>query len=60
MTRGLRRFLADTAGATAIEYALIAAVVAIMAITGLIALGGGSSSMWGMVGGRVLDALGGG
>ena len=60
MSRGLRRFLADSAGATAIEYALIAAVVAIMAIAGLIALGGGSNSMWGMVGGRVVDALGGG
>lgn len=60
MTRGLRRFLADPAGATAIEYALIAAVVAVMAITGLLALGGGSNSMWGMVGGRVVNALGGG
>jgi pilus assembly protein Flp/PilA len=60
MSRALRRFLADPAGATAIEYALIAAVVAIMAITGLLALGGGSNSMWGMVGGQVVNALGGG
>lgn len=60
MLRAWRRFLADSAAATAIEYALIAAVVAITAITGLIALGGGSGSMWGMVGSRVVDALGGG
>ena len=38
-TRGdLARFMADERGATAIEYALLAAVLAIMAIGGLQAL----------------------
>ncbi len=46
-TRGdLARFLADERGATAIEYALLAAVVAIMAIGGLQALSSGTGGLY--------------
>jgi len=42
----LRRLLADDGGATAIEYGLIAALVAIAAMGGIAALGGGAGGMW--------------
>ena len=41
-----RRLLADQGGATAIEYGLIVALIAVAAIGGFSALGGGSSGMW--------------
>jgi len=37
MSSLLRRFLADNKGATAIEYGLIAALIAVVIITGLTA-----------------------
>ena len=42
----LRRLLADQGGATAIEYGLIVALIAIAAIGGISALGGGAGGMW--------------
>lgn len=42
----LRRLLADQGAATAIEYGLIAALIAVSAIGGMSALGGGSGGMW--------------
>jgi pilus assembly protein Flp/PilA len=42
----LRRLLADRLGATAIEYGLIAALIAIAAVGGMNALGGGVGGMW--------------
>jgi pilus assembly protein Flp/PilA len=42
----LRRLGADRRGATAIEYGLICALIAVAAIGGMQALGGGSSGMW--------------
>jgi pilus assembly protein Flp/PilA len=39
MPRVLVRFLSDESGATAIEYGLIAALVAVVAITGMTTLG---------------------
>jgi pilus assembly protein Flp/PilA len=42
----LARLLADERGATAIEYGLLAAVVAIMAIGGLQALSGGTGGLY--------------
>ena len=42
----LRRLLADTRGATAIEYGLIAALIVIAMMGGLRALGGGAGGMW--------------
>jgi len=44
--RNLRRLLADDRGATAIEYGLIAALIAIAAMGGIAALGGGAGGMW--------------
>lgn len=41
-----RNLLADQGGATAIEYGLIAALIAVSAIGGLTALGGGTGGMW--------------
>ena len=42
-----RRLLADKGGATAIEYGLIAALIAVASIGGMNALGGNSGAMWG-------------
>jgi pilus assembly protein Flp/PilA len=47
---------ADQSGATAIEYGLIAALLAVACITGMSALGGGSNGMWGKIGGFVSSA----
>ena len=43
----LRRLIASDGGATAIEYGLIAALIAVASIGGMTALGGGSGAMWG-------------
>jgi pilus assembly protein Flp/PilA len=51
------RFVRDTRGATAIEYGLIAAMVAIGMIAGLQALGGGNSSSWGATSNKLTDAM---
>ena len=48
--RTLRRLLADSRGATAIEYGLIAALIAIAMMGGLSALGGGAGGMWSNLG----------
>ena len=42
----MRRLLADQSGATAIEYGLIVALIAVTAIGGISALGGGAGGMW--------------
>ena len=42
----LRKLGADKRGATAIEYGLIVSLIAVAAIGGMSALGGGSSGMW--------------
>ena len=56
-TGHLDRFLGDERGATAIEYALLAAMVAITAIGGLQALGGGTGALYGtMI--TITDAIG--
>ncbi len=52
----LRRLRADQSGATAIEYGLIAALLAVACITGLSTLGGGSNGMWGKIDERVVNA----
>jgi len=41
-----RRLRADQRGATAIEYGLIAALIAVALMTGLKSLGGGAGGMW--------------
>jgi len=53
----LRKLRADQGGATAIEYGLIAALIAVAAISGMSALGGGSNGMWGKIGTDVTTAM---
>lgn len=50
--RGLARFVADEQGATAIEYGLIAALMAVVIISGLTALGGETGGLY-----TVLDEI---
>ena len=51
----LRKLGVDTRGATAIEYGLIAAMIAVACIGGLESLGGGSKGMWGRLSNIVED-----
>ena len=53
----LRRLLADQKGATAIEYGLIAALIAIAMMGGLSALGGGAGGMWSNISSDVAAAV---
>ena len=46
----LRTLASDERGATAIEYGLIVALIAIAMLQGLVALGGGAGGMWGELG----------
>jgi pilus assembly protein Flp/PilA len=43
----LRKLGADKRGATAIEYGLICALIAVASIAGMQSLGGGVGGMWG-------------
>jgi pilus assembly protein Flp/PilA len=54
----LRKLLAGDGGATAIEYGLIAALIAVTAIGGMSALGGGAGTMWGSIQSDVEGAMG--
>lgn len=55
--RGILRTLwADRRGATAIEYGLIVALIAIAMMGSLISLGGGASGMWTEIGDQVAAA----
>jgi len=45
----LRRLGADERGATAIEYGLLCALIAVAAIGGMQALGGGVGGKWGQL-----------
>ena len=42
----LRMFRVDQRGATAVEYALIAALIVVAMISGMQSLGGGVGGMW--------------
>ncbi|MBA2467552.1 MAG: Flp family type IVb pilin [Sphingomonas sp.] len=57
MRKILRRLLAGDGGATAIEYGLIAALIAVASIGGMSALGGGSGAMWGDIETEVADSM---
>jgi pilus assembly protein Flp/PilA len=46
MSKFVTRFLKDESGATAIEYGLIAALVAVVLVTALTALGGQLSAVF--------------
>jgi pilus assembly protein Flp/PilA len=51
------RLARDERGATAIEYGLIAALIAVGALAGMSALGGGLGSSWGNTAQKVTDAM---
>jgi Flp pilus assembly pilin Flp len=55
----LRRLLGHRDGATAIEYALMAAVVSITAMAGIQAFGAAMGEMYDVAIGAIADALGG-
>ena len=55
-TKG-RQLRSDKRGATAIEYGLIAALIAVAAIGGMSSLGGGSNGMWGRLDNKVADSM---
>lgn len=52
-----RKLRSDKRGATAIEYGLIAALIAVAAIGGMKALGGGSTGMWGRLSNNVTEQM---
>ena len=49
MTNMLRKFFDDESGATAIEYGLIAALIAVAIIAALTALGGELNRIFGLI-----------
>ena len=51
-----RRLRSDKRGATAIEYGLIAALIAVAIVGSLRTLGGGADGMWGRMANRVTEA----
>jgi pilus assembly protein Flp/PilA len=53
----LRKLRRDEGGATAIEYGLIAALIAVACLSGFSTLGGGANGMWGKVGNQVNNAM---
>ena len=55
--RMLRRLRSDKRGATAIEYGLIAALIAVAAMGGMKALGGGANGMWGRLSNEVTNNM---
>lgn len=55
--RTMRRLRSDKRGATAIEYGLIAALIAVAIISSLSTLGGGSNGMWGKLDNKLQNAI---
>jgi pilus assembly protein Flp/PilA len=53
----LLRFSANESGATAIEYGLIAAMLAVACIVAITALGGGVQGLFGRVQGKASNAM---
>ena len=49
MTKILRHFIRDTSGATAIEYGLIAALIAVAIIAGATSVGGSLATTFGNI-----------
>ena len=56
MTNLVRRFLKDESGATAIEYGLIAALVAVACIVALTSVGGSLSELFNTVDSKLKTA----
>lgn len=57
LRRLVRRFIADQSGATAIEYGMIAALVAVGAITAITAFGNSLTGLFGVVEGKAGSAI---
>jgi len=55
----LKKFIVDEAGATAIEYGLIAALISVAAITALTAMGGSLNTMFSTVSTALNSAIAG-
>ena len=55
--RTMSRLRSDKRGATAIEYGLIAALIAVAIISSLQTLGGGSNGMWGKLDTKLSDSI---
>ena len=55
--RVMRWLIKEEAGVTAIEYALLASLIAIVASGGIALLGGGVSGMWTFISTNVVAAL---
>jgi pilus assembly protein Flp/PilA len=53
MSKFIKRFVADESGATAIEYGLIAALIAVMLIAAMSGLQSKISTMFDTVGGKL-------
>ncbi|HUE79543.1 MAG TPA: Flp family type IVb pilin [Sphingomicrobium sp.] len=53
----MRKLIVDQAGATAIEYGLIVALIAVASIGGISALGGGAGGMWTNISSDVQNAM---
>ena len=56
MSKFMTRFLKNESGATAIEYGLIAALVAVVIITGLTSLGTSLSATFSTIAGNISSA----
>lgn len=52
-----RKLRSDKRGATAIEYGLIVALIAVAAIGGMSKLGGGATGMWGKLDQKVTQSM---
>ena len=59
MSKFMTRFLKDESGATAIEYGLIAALIAVVLVASLGAVGGALSGAFDTISGEVSDATSG-
>ena len=55
--RTFRRLRSDKRGATAIEYGLLAGLIAMAMIVGLNSLGGGANGMWGILSTKIDNAM---
>lgn len=55
--RHCRRFISDVRGATAIEYGLIAALIAVACIASFSQLGGSSGGSWGNTANKASNAM---
>ena len=52
-----RKLRSDKRGATAIEYGLICALIAVAAIGGMSSLGGGANGMWGRLDNKISGSM---